>query len=87
METPSIMIETIPVALDIKLQLRLEILPYYMYIHTCTNFNGFSTDFMMSDQCLVAQGYFCSEQVLSSPQFKHFGPTAYTYQAEFNENI
>lgn len=66
-----------------------------MHIHTCTDFNGLSTDYMMSDQCLVAQGYFCSEQVLTivvspvlSPQLKQFGLTTYTYQAEFmiNEN-
>lgn len=36
-----------------------------MHIQTCTDFNGLSTDYMMSDQCLVAQGYFCSEQVLT----------------------
>lgn len=60
-----------------------------MHIHTCTNFNGLSTNYMMSDQCLVAQGYFCSEQVLTivvSPQLKQFGLTTYKYQAEFNEN-
>lgn len=33
------MIEAIPVALDIKLHLRVEILPYYIYVYThCTNF-------------------------------------------------